>query len=171
MTSIVPSIHESTERILRNGKRRGSSTTVTPNSTTKTKSFKIPETPKPTNNNTNDDDETGDNYSSRSISPTTSAISTTSSSPPLSNTNNNESPMITNPIDLSNTKSNEENDLSDSKYHFTNNDILYPSTDSFNVPSSSPSSSFLPISSQIYFNSLTSPHYSPTVSSLTKSTN
>ena len=44
MTS-TPTSHESTERILRNGKRRGSTTTVTPNLSVKTNSFKIPEAP------------------------------------------------------------------------------------------------------------------------------
>ncbi|CAF5160782.1 unnamed protein product, partial [Rotaria sp. Silwood1] len=37
--------NEPAERILRNGKRRGTYTTVTPNATTKTNSFKIPEAP------------------------------------------------------------------------------------------------------------------------------
>jgi hypothetical protein len=39
------SSNEPAERILRNGKRRGTYTTVTPNSTTKSNSFKIPEAP------------------------------------------------------------------------------------------------------------------------------
>lgn len=168
----ITSLHESTERILRNGKRRGSNTTVTPNSTTKTRSFKIPETPQiltskidetnisnPNGNSTitnNNDDEIGDNYSSRSVSPTTSGISTTSSSPPLLNTNDNTS--ILNPIDLSNTKSTtieiqsktNENLL---PYHFSN-DLLFTSTTN--------STSYLPIPSQIYFNY-------PSVSSLPQS--
>jgi hypothetical protein len=204
-----PSSHESTERILRNGKRRGSNTTVTPSSTTKNNSFKIPETPSssttntiiekillPSSTNINDEDETGDNCSSRSVSPTTSGISTTSSSsPPLSN--NIENPSSSIPIDLSNSKTTiniEENKTlnqsSKSTYHFSN-DILFPSstdsseyfsslhtsTNSFNLPNfnklsstSSPvsPSSYLPISSKLYFNSLTPPHY-PSVSSLSKS--
>ncbi len=219
--SSIPSSHESTERILRNGKRRGSSTTVTPSSTTKTRSFKIPETPSsssskneklPTSSssstNINDDDEAnirntcvgggddeiGDNYSSRSVSPTTSGISTTSSSPPLSNNNENQS--ILNPIDLSNSKSTiniEENTLNSKTkdplipYHFTN-DMLFSSspnpsdyfsslngsTNSFNLQSFNKTSSnvspssYLPIPSQLYFNSLTSPHYT-SVTSLSKS--
>ncbi len=226
ISSSSSSSHESTERILRNGKRRGSSTTVTPSSTTKTKSFKIPETPstskndepstiieklvRPLSNNIHDedetnirntngggDDETGDNYSSRSVSPTTSGISTTSSSPPLSNHIENQSTSI--PIDLSNSKPTmniEQSSKSNTKetlipYHFTN-DMLFSSstnssdyfsslnqsTNSFNLPSfqklSSTSStispsSYLPIPSQLYFNSLTtSPHY-PSISSLSKS--
>ena len=69
----TPSSHDSTERILRNGKRRGSSITVTPSPTTKTKSFKIPEAPvtikndkcivpldEDINRNPSGDDETGD---------------------------------------------------------------------------------------------------------------
>jgi len=39
------SSNEPAERILRNGKRRGTYTTVTPNTTTKSNSFKIPEAP------------------------------------------------------------------------------------------------------------------------------
>ncbi len=195
--ALIPPSNESTERILRNGKRRGSSTTVTPSSSTKTRSFKIPETPISTSKNSDekilipsstnlpDEDETGDNYSSRSVSPTTSGISTTSSSPPLSMNNENQS--RTNPMDLSNSKTNEQqlkNKDSLIPYHFPN-EMLFPSSDyfsstnSFNLPSfnklssptstvSSSSSSYLPITSQIYFNSLTSSHY-PTVSSLSKS--
>jgi len=144
----IPSSHESTERILRNGKRRGSSTTVTPSSTTKTRSFKIPEKPSSssktdetsttikklvtssTNNHDDDetnsrniggDDEIGDNYSSRSVSPTTSGISTTSSSsPPLFNNNENQSTSI--PIDLSNTKTTLNIDEN------TSNSIIQPSS-------------------------------------------
>jgi hypothetical protein len=41
----TPVTHEPTERILRNGKRRGSSIPITPTSTTKANSFKIPSTP------------------------------------------------------------------------------------------------------------------------------
>lgn len=103
----LPSIHESTERILRNGKRRGSSTTVTPNSTTKTRSFKIPETPK-TDKSSQDDENLqskntniltdDDNYSSRSVSPTTSAVSTISSSPPLLSNQDNLSTTPTNSL-------------------------------------------------------------------------
>ena len=203
----IPLIHESTERILRNGKRRGSSTTVTPTSTTKTRSFKIPETPKIEeinstneklitasliNNNDDDemmrktsggggDDEIGDNYSSRSVSPTTSGISTTSSSPPL--LTNHENQLISNPkstVDNEENLSHTKTDSSIIPYHFTN-DMLFPSstnpldyfssTNSFNKLSSTVSSSspYLPNSSQLYFNSLSSPHYPP-ISSLSKST-
>ncbi len=184
----IPSTHESTERILRNGKRRGSSATVTPSSTTKTRSFKIPETPPPSSKadetlttneklivppsrNMNEDDETGDNDSSRSVSPTTSGISTTSSSPPLSN--NNENSSLSNPVDLSNSKTKDPL----IPYHFpndllfstsTNSSDYFSSTNSFNLSLSSTSStvspsSYCPIPSEIYFNSL------PSVSSLSKS--
>lgn len=194
----IPPIHDSSERILRNGKRRGSSTTVTPSSTTKTRSFKLPMTPMssktdertanekillPSSNNLQDEEETGDNDSSRSVSPTTSGISTTSSSsPPLSNTNENSSMMTTTtiPIDLPNcqtttttTISNESHSKPNDSlipYHFPN-EILFPSsfkklssTSSPVSSSSSPSGSYLPLPSQLYFNSLTS-----TLSSLSKS--
>jgi hypothetical protein len=187
--TLIPPSHDSTERILRNGKRRGSSTTVTPSSTTKTRSFKIPETPVaskkseissdekiliPSSTNLLDEDETGDNYSSRSVSPTTSGISTTSSSPPLSTNNENQSTSI--PMDLSNSKSNDQQLKSNDPlipYHFPN-EMLFPSSDyfsstnSFNLPSfnklssTSSNSSYLPITSQLYFNY-------PPVSSLSKS--
>ncbi|CAF1245195.1 unnamed protein product [Adineta steineri] len=236
----IPSSHDSTERILRNGKRRGSSTTVTPNSATKNNSFKIPDTPPlpskndetssiiekfitPSSININDEDETnslneekrnttisndssvgggggsggsgsvddeiGDNYSSRSISPTTSGTSTSSSSPPLLSTNT-ENQSLTIPVDLSNSKTtiNVEQKMNDTliPYHFTNDMVnpssyfssLHGSTNPFTLPSfnklpsqsstMSPSSSYLPIPSQLYFNSLTLPHYS-SVSSLSKS--
>lgn len=185
----IPPVHDSSERILRNGKRRGSSTTVTPSSTTKTRSFKLPNTRissktdetttnekmlLPSSNNLQDEDETGDNDSSRSVSPTTSGISTTSSSPPLSNTNDTPS-TATIPIDLSNcqtttTIANESHlKPNDSliPYHFPN-EILFPSSfkklSSTSSPVSSPPGSFLPLPSQLYFNSLTS-----TLSSLSKS--
>ncbi len=202
----IPSSNDSTERILRNGKRRGSSTTVTPSSTTKSNSFKIPERPATSSKlddaqkrvarsstNINDEDEKilvgdttnggdediGDNYSSRSVSPTTSGTSTTSSSPPLPNPSSI-------PIDLSNSKANinVEQNTNDTliPYDFTNNMVnpsnyfssLHGSTNSFSLPSfnrlssQSPSSSYLPIPSQLYFNSLTIPHY-PSVSSFSKS--
>jgi hypothetical protein len=180
----TPSSHDSTERILRNGKRRGSSITVTPSPTTKTKSFKIPEAPVAIKNdklivpldediirNPSGDDETGDNDSSRSVSPITSGTSTTSSSsPPLNQT----------AIDLSN--SNTSNSKTNPPYHFPN-DILFPSsanssdyfsslhgsTNSFSLPSfnklssTSSSSSYLPIPF------LTNSSY-PSVTSLSKST-
>jgi hypothetical protein len=128
----IPSTHDSTERILRNGKRRGSSTTVTPTSATKNHSFKIPPTPRTSSKtddassvprnvtdedetnslveekrnttSSNGDDEIGDNDSSRSLSPTTSGTSTTSSSPPLSTNADTHLSSSTAPIavDLSN---------------------------------------------------------------------
>jgi hypothetical protein len=176
----TPSSQDSTERILRNGKRRGSSITVTPSPTTKTKSFKIPEAPvskiedelnspnedKTLNRNGNIDDETGDNYSSRSVSPITSGTSTTSSSSP---------PLHQTPIDLSNSKTNDNTLI---PYHFPN-DILFPSsanssdyfsslhgsTNPFSLPSFnklSSTSSYLPIPFLT-----TSPY--PSISSLSKS--
>lgn len=201
--TFIPPTHDSSERILRNGKRRGSSTTVTPSSATKTRSFKLPNTPTPpssktdeisstnttnekilvpSSNNHPDEEETGDNDSSRSVSPTTSGISTASSSPPLSNTNENQSITTATriPIDLSNSKatimSNELQLKSNNSlipYHFPN-ELLFPSSfkklssPSPPAPSSSSSSAFLPMSSQLYFNSLTSTHY-PTLSPLSKS--
>ena len=183
--TLIPPSHESTERILRNGKRRGSSTTVTPSSATKSRSFKIPEAPVtlkngqtsirgsksdkilvPSSTNLNDDDEIGDNDSSRSVSPTTSGISTTSSSPPLSTNNENQSTsksMIENEEQL-NTKE------SLIPYHFPN-EMLFPSSiNSFTLPafnklsptsSTVSPSSYIPISSQLYLNSLSSSHYPP----------
>ncbi|CAF4259707.1 unnamed protein product, partial [Rotaria magnacalcarata] len=149
----LPSTYESSERILRNGKRRGSATTVIGNATTKMNSFKMPDVPPTKNDNQikmnvtedeinsmsddkshmknlhNPDDEVADSYSSsRSISPTTSGTSTTSSSPLLSNNIENQSASL--PMDLSNSKINVniEQNTSNSMvqpYHFSN-DMLFP---------------------------------------------
>ncbi|CAF0888984.1 unnamed protein product [Adineta ricciae] len=221
----IPSTHDSSERILRNGKRRGSSTTVTPSSTSKNQSFKIPPTPPlltktddgtpnvlPSSVNANDEDdanslneekqtitnsnrgghdeEIGDNDSNRSLSPMTSGASTTSSSPPLSTTTENQlssDTTTTIPADLSTktTTLNFEQKANHNllPYHFPS-EIVDPSsyfssrhgsTNAFNLPtfnklssqSSTIPSPFLSMPAQLYFNSLTLPHY-PSVPSLSK---
>lgn len=146
----LTSTFESNERILRNGKRRASTTSNT--AASKVDSFKMPEIPPTKNDNrtklsiieddmnlvtddktliktiSNPDDEVADSYSSRSISPSTSGTSTTSSSPLLSNNIENQSTSL--PIDLSNSKLNINIEQTTSNsivqpYHF-NNDMLFP---------------------------------------------
>ena len=218
-----PLSHESTERILRNGKRRGSSATVIPTATTTTRSnsFKIPEAPptkldgttvpisddQPSSSSLpgsddeknplkSADDETMDNCSSGSSSPSTSS----SSPSPLNNPAQPSAPM-----DLSSLKTikpepsrpTERDSLR--PYHFTN-DMLFPSSyhpsgyfptvptapspylhgsnNAFSLAAFhhhngrhklSPASSYLPLSPQLYFQSLSASRYPPVSSSSSSS--